>query len=220
VKVAIIHDWLDTWAGGESCLAEILGIFPDAALFALVDFFSPSYRERIGGRFARTSFLQRFPGARARFRHLLPLFPRAIEGLDVASFDLVISNSHAVAKGVKIHADQLHVCYCYSPIRSRYTDGKKSTSAKSFASGKTPRISARQLSPPAQVSSQSWIIATFTAVAGRGRRKQWEADGEVAFMRNSKAWQKPSGCGAIGNTKTTTASRRCVRPCSPEIGSA
>ena len=83
----------------------------------MVDFFPAKLRERIGGRHPKTSFLQRLPGARSHFRRLLPLFPRAIESLDVARFDLVISSSHAVAKGVRTHRDQLHVCYCYSPMR-------------------------------------------------------------------------------------------------------
>lgn len=116
-KIAIVHDWLDTWAGGEQCLAHILALYPQAALFALVDFFPPEFRTRIYGRQARTSFLQRLPGARTRFRHYLPLFPHAIESLDVSDFDLVISSSHAVAKGVRTHRGQLHICYCYSPIR-------------------------------------------------------------------------------------------------------
>jgi len=116
-KIAIVHDWLDTWAGGEQCLAQLLALYPDATLYALVDFFPPELRARIGGRRARTSFLQRLPGARTRFRRYLPLFPRAIESLDVSRFDLVISSSHAVAKGVRTHRRQLHICYCYSPIR-------------------------------------------------------------------------------------------------------
>jgi len=116
-KIALVHDWLSTWAGGEHCLEQILALYPDAELFALVDFLPPALRERIGGRRARTSFLQRLPFARRHFRKFLPLFPRAIESLDVAGFDLVISTSHAVAKGVRTHRGQLHVCYCLSPIR-------------------------------------------------------------------------------------------------------
>ncbi|MDH5265946.1 MAG: glycosyltransferase, partial [Betaproteobacteria bacterium] len=113
----MIHDWLSTWAGGEQCLEQFLALYPDADLHALVDFLPPALRARIGGRHARTSFLQHLPWARRHFRRFLPLFPRAIEGLDVAGYDLVISTSHAVAKGVRTHRGQLHVCYCLSPIR-------------------------------------------------------------------------------------------------------
>jgi glycosyltransferase involved in cell wall biosynthesis len=117
MKVAIVHDWLDTWAGGEQCLEQILLLYPQAELFALVDFLPPVLRERIGGRRARTSFLQHVPLAHRHFRKFLPLFPRAVESLDVAGCDLVISTSHAVAKGVRTHRRQLHVCYCMSPMR-------------------------------------------------------------------------------------------------------
>jgi glycosyltransferase involved in cell wall biosynthesis len=116
-RVAIVHDWLDTWGGGEQVLAELLQMYPDAALLALVDFLSPDDRERLRGRGVRTSFLQRVPGARSSFRLYLPWFPRAIESLDVSEFDLVISSSHAVAKGVRTSSRQLHICYCYTPMR-------------------------------------------------------------------------------------------------------
>lgn len=116
-RVAVVHDWLDTWGGGESVLAEILRAYPQADLHALVDFFPDELRARIGGKRARTTFLQRMPGARRRFRLLLPLFPRAIESFDLAAYDLILSSSHAVAKGVRTLPTQLHICYCHTPMR-------------------------------------------------------------------------------------------------------
>jgi glycosyltransferase involved in cell wall biosynthesis len=116
-RVAVIHDWLDTWGGGESVLAEILRAYPHADLFTLVDFFNDDMRRRLGGKHARTSFLQRIPGVGRRFRALLPLFPRAIESFDLSAYDLVLSSSHAVAKGVRTTKAQLHVCYCHTPMR-------------------------------------------------------------------------------------------------------
>ncbi|MCC7216092.1 MAG: glycosyltransferase [Burkholderiales bacterium] len=116
-RVAIVHDWLDTWGGGENVLAELLRAHPSADLYALVDFLPDALRARIGGRRARTTFLQRVPGARRHFRMLLPLFPRAIESLDVSAYDLVVSDSHAVAKGVRTAPSQLHLCYCHTPMR-------------------------------------------------------------------------------------------------------
>jgi glycosyltransferase involved in cell wall biosynthesis len=115
--VAVVHDWLDTWRGGERVLAEILRIYPDADLFALVDFLPQAEREPLDGKRATTSFLQHIPFARAGFRMLLPLFPRAVESLDVSAYDLVISSSHAVAKGARTRPGQVHVCYCYTPMR-------------------------------------------------------------------------------------------------------
>ncbi len=117
MKIALVHDWLDTWRGGEIVLAEICRMYPDADLYALVDFLGRADREKLAGREAITSFLQRIPFSRTHFRNLLPLFPRAVESLDVAGYDIVISVSHAVAKGVRTHRDQLHICYCLTPMR-------------------------------------------------------------------------------------------------------
>ncbi len=117
VRVALVHDWLDTWRGGERVLSEICALYGDAELFALVDFLPEPDRSRLRGKRAATSFLQRLPFARQSFRRALPLFPRAIESLDVSAFDLVVSSSHAVAKGVRTHRGQLHICYCYTPMR-------------------------------------------------------------------------------------------------------
>jgi glycosyltransferase involved in cell wall biosynthesis len=117
MRVALVHDWLDTWRGGENVLAEIVALYPDADLFALVDFLPDASRPRLGDKRARTSFLQRLPFARTHFRSFLPLMPRAVEAFDLAPYDLVISSSHAVAKGAMTSAAQTHVCYCHSPMR-------------------------------------------------------------------------------------------------------
>jgi glycosyltransferase involved in cell wall biosynthesis len=116
-RIAVVHDWLDTWRGGENVLAEIIRSYPQADLFALVDFLPEAQRSRLLGKRAHTTYLQRIPGARRNFRLLLPLFPRAIESLDVSVYDVVISSSHAVAKGVRTSSTQLHICYCYTPMR-------------------------------------------------------------------------------------------------------
>lgn len=112
-----MHDWLVDFAGAESVLAEILNCFPGADLFALVDHLPHANRARIGGRRARTTFLQSMPGVASRLRYYLPLMPLAIEQLDVTGYDLVISNSHAVAKGVVVSPDALHISYLCSPMR-------------------------------------------------------------------------------------------------------
>src|SRR4030095_4006791 len=117
MRTAIVHDWLDTWGGAELALTELLALFPDADVFTLVDFMAPDDRARLGSRTIHTSFIQRLPFARTAFRRYLPLFPRAIESIDVSPYDLVVSSSHAVAKGVRTTAAQLHICYCYTPMR-------------------------------------------------------------------------------------------------------
>lgn len=116
-KIAVVHDWLDTWRGGENVLAEIIDLYPHADLFALVDWLPDSARAALHGKRAQTTLLQRLPQGRRYYRALLPLFPRAIESLDVSAYDLVISVSHAVAKGIRTHPRQVHVCYCSTPMR-------------------------------------------------------------------------------------------------------
>jgi glycosyltransferase involved in cell wall biosynthesis len=117
VRVAVVHDWLESWRGGERVLAEVLRMYPEADLFALVDFLSDADRKALLGKHATTSFIQKIPFAKNTFRLWLPLFPRAIESLDLSSYDLVISSSHAVAKGVMTHRGQVHICYCFTPMR-------------------------------------------------------------------------------------------------------
>jgi glycosyltransferase involved in cell wall biosynthesis len=117
VRVAIVHDWLVTYAGAERVLEQILLEYPEADLYSLVDFMPEAERRFLGGRPVRTSFLQHVPFARRRYRGYLPLMPLAIEQFDLSAYDLVISSWHAVAKGVITGPDQLHVCYCNSPFR-------------------------------------------------------------------------------------------------------
>jgi glycosyltransferase involved in cell wall biosynthesis len=117
LRVAIVHEWFVTHAGSEKVVEELLKIFPKATLFATVDFLADSERGFLGGRSAKTTFIQHLPGARSHFRNYLPLMPLAIEQLDLSDYDLVISSSHAVAKGVITGPDQLHVCYVHSPMR-------------------------------------------------------------------------------------------------------
>lgn len=117
MKVAIIADWLVSYAGSERVLEQMLVCFPEADLFAVVDFIPDSQRAFLQGKQATTSFIQSLPGARKYYRHYLPLMPLAVEQFDLSDYDLILSSSHAVAKGVIVGPDQLHVSYVHSPIR-------------------------------------------------------------------------------------------------------
>ena len=118
LKVAIVHDWLVTNAGAEKVLSAIINIYPDADIFSLVDFLSDKQRDEVlNGKLATTSFIQKLPLAKKQFRNYLPLFPMAIESLDLSDYDLIISSSWAVAKGVKKSKNQIHICYSHTPIR-------------------------------------------------------------------------------------------------------
>lgn len=116
-KIVIIHDWLTVYGGAERVLEQILACYPEADLYSVVDFLPPDGRGFIRNKPVRTSFVQNLPFARHRYRQYLSLMPLAVEQFDLSAYDLVISSSHAVAKGVLTGPDQLHVCMCYSPMR-------------------------------------------------------------------------------------------------------
>jgi glycosyltransferase involved in cell wall biosynthesis len=115
VKVAIVHDWLVVSGGAEKVLKNIIECFPKADIFSIVDFLED--RDCVKGKPVNTSFIQKMPFARKRYRAYLPLMPIAIEQLDLSAYDLVISSSHAVAKGVLTGPNQIHISYVHSPIR-------------------------------------------------------------------------------------------------------
>ena len=111
MKVAIVHDWFAVYGGAERVLEQIIKCFPQADLYTTVDFIPAAQRDFIQGRPIRTSFLQGIPFISKLYKLCLPLMPTAIERFDLRAYDLVISCSFAVAKGVLTHGDQLHVCY-------------------------------------------------------------------------------------------------------------
>ncbi|WP_254065499.1 MULTISPECIES: glycosyltransferase [unclassified Acidisoma] len=117
MRVAIVHEWLETFAGSESVLEQLLLCFPTAEVFAVVDFMKTEDRAFLQGRKVHTTFIQRLPQARKQFRKYLGLMPLAIEQFDLTGFDLIISSSHAVAKGVITGPDQIHISYVHSPMR-------------------------------------------------------------------------------------------------------
>ena len=118
LKLALVHDWLDTWGGAENVLMDLRGAFPEAPVYTLVDFMDARERALLGPGSITTSTIQRLPGARLHFRRYLPLFSAAIRRFDLSGFDVIVSNSHAVAKFArKATQQQLHICYCHTPMR-------------------------------------------------------------------------------------------------------
>jgi len=118
MKQAIVHDWLDTYAGAERCIESFTNLYPNADLYTLVDFLNEKDRKIIlKGKYAKTSFIQNLPFSKIKFRNYLPLFPLAIEQFDLSDYDVILSSSHAVAKGVLTHSNQLHISYVHTPIR-------------------------------------------------------------------------------------------------------
>lgn len=116
MKVALVHDWLTGMRGGEKCLEVLCELYPDAPVHTLVHN-RGSMSPLIESRRIVTSFIDRLPGKVTKYRSYLPLFPMAMEMMDLTAYDLVLSTSHAVAKNAKVRPGALHICYCHTPMR-------------------------------------------------------------------------------------------------------
>ena len=115
MKIALVHDWLTGMRGGEKVLEALCELYPEADLYTLLHI-KGSVSPTIEGRKVTTTFLQKAPFVEKKYRWYLPLMPRAIESFDLSGYDLVISSSHCVAKGVRT-GNALHICYCHTPMR-------------------------------------------------------------------------------------------------------
>jgi O-antigen biosynthesis alpha-1,3-mannosyltransferase len=116
-KVAVVHDWLVTWGGSERVLEQMLRVYPEADVFAIVEGLDPERRQVLAGRQLTTSFIQRLPGAKRHFWYYAGLMPIAVEQFDLSDYDIVLSSSHAAALGAITGPDQLHIAYLHSPLR-------------------------------------------------------------------------------------------------------
>jgi glycosyltransferase involved in cell wall biosynthesis len=117
MRVAIVHDWLPLYGGAERVLEQMLNVFPDANLFSMIDAIPQGERGFLQDKPVQTSFVQKLPKAKTKYRGYLPLMPLAVEQFDLRGYEVIISSSYAVAKGVLTGPSQLHICYCHSPVR-------------------------------------------------------------------------------------------------------
>jgi len=118
LKTAIVHEWFVNYMGSEKVVESFCNILPDADVFSLVDFLNDDLRQKIlKGKKANTSIIQKLPFAEKHHRLYLGLFPFAIEQLDISDYNVILSSSHAVAKGVLSNSNQLHISYVHTPIR-------------------------------------------------------------------------------------------------------
>lgn len=116
MRVAIVHHWYVTTGGGERVAEALASLYPQADLFALIA--DPArVPSSLAGRRLTTSFLDRLPFARRAHRHFLPLYPLAVEQLDLTGYDLVLTSDSGPMKGVIVSPSAVHVCYCHSPMR-------------------------------------------------------------------------------------------------------
>jgi glycosyltransferase involved in cell wall biosynthesis len=116
LKVALVHDWLTGMRGGEKVLEIFCELFPEAPIYTLL-YNSGSVSQKIAAHDIHTAFIDRLPLKRTKYRHYLPLFPTAIEQFDFKGYDLILSTSHCVAKGIITPPDALHISYVHTPMR-------------------------------------------------------------------------------------------------------
>ncbi len=116
LRVALVHDWLTGMRGGEKCLEIFCEIFPQADLFTLLHV-KGSVSPIIENHRIRTTWAQHLPGVEKKYRHYLPFFPLAVRNIDLRGYDLVLSSSHCVAKGVRVYPPTVHISYVFTPIR-------------------------------------------------------------------------------------------------------
>jgi len=169
VKVALVHDWLTGMRGGEKVLLALARMFPGAPIFTLVHLPGSVHRE-IEERAITTTFVQRLPGVEKRYRYYLPLFPAAAATLDLSGFDLVVSSSHCVVKGVAVRKDAVHVCYCHTPMRyvwDRYDDY--------FGKGRIPALARLPVSLMAK-ALRAWDVRTAPRVHAFAANSAFVAD--------------------------------------------
>jgi glycosyltransferase involved in cell wall biosynthesis len=117
VSIGVVMDWLVTYAGAEKVVEEFIKVYPGVELYSIVDFLSDESRQKFNNKKTNTTFIQNLPKAKKIYQKYLPLMPAAVEQLDVSKHNIILSSSHAVAKGVLTGPDQLHISYVHSPIR-------------------------------------------------------------------------------------------------------
>jgi glycosyltransferase involved in cell wall biosynthesis len=117
MKVALVQDWLTELGGAEKVFKQMYNLYPDADIYTLVYNKNVLHEMGIPESKVTASFIQNLPFAKKKYRNYLPLFSMAIETFDLSQYDLVISSSYCVAKGVLTNSNQKHICYCHSPVR-------------------------------------------------------------------------------------------------------
>lgn len=183
LRIALAHDWLTGMRGGEAVLERICLRYPKADLLTL--FYHPgSVSATLSQRRIITSFLDKIPGARDRYRHLLPLFPAAVEALDARPYDLIVSTSHCAIKALRVRPDARHVCYVHTPMRYIYEQfddyfgpGRASPAVRAAMTVARPAL---RRWDAATAPRPSTLIANSQHVRKRIQR-HWQRDAAVIY---------------------------------------
>lgn len=183
LKVAIVHYWFVNRRGGERVVEALCELFPQAELFALVA--DPqSLGPKLRGHKLTTSFLQKIPASRRMHRHLLPLYPLAVEQFDLRGYDVVISSESGPAKGVITDPETCHICYCHTPMRyvwdsyHQYKDASGLGAVRKLAFGLTAHYT--RMWDQASAARVDFFAANSENVARR-IRKFYRRESEVIY---------------------------------------
>jgi glycosyltransferase involved in cell wall biosynthesis len=158
LRVALVHDWLTGMRGGEKCLEIFCEIFPQADLYTLLHI-KGSVSPIIESHRIRTTWAQYLPGVEKKYRQYLPLFPLAIRSIDLRGYDLVLSSSHCVAKGVHVSPPTVHISYVFTPIRYVW-DMYDIYFGKDSSAG----LLVRMVMPPLAAMLRRWDVRTSRGV--------------------------------------------------------
>ncbi|RPI72394.1 MAG: glycosyltransferase family 4 protein, partial [Ignavibacteriales bacterium] len=186
MKTAIVHEWFAGYAGSERVVESFTNIWPDADVFTLADLLTEEERKIVlKSKPPITSFIQKMPFAKTKHRWYLPLFPFAIERFDFSGYDLIISSSHAVTKGLRKNPDQLHISYCHSPMRYAWDNAELylnqaniSKGVKGFAARAT--INYLRKWDLKTASRPDYLIANSKFIAGKIKRI-YNRDSDVIY---------------------------------------
>jgi glycosyltransferase involved in cell wall biosynthesis len=210
-RIALVHDWLDTWGGSEAVLVELARAFPDSDVYTLVDFLAADERARIDAARIVTSPLARAPGARRWFRYAAVLWPSLIQRFDLSRYDAIVSDSHAIAKGPRKRPGQTHVCYCHTPARFAWT--MESTYTELSAAGSPTR---RVLTQRALARFRAWDLCAAAQVDRFVANSQHIAQAiERCYGRSANVVHPPvdverfmrAGDASVGGSYYVTVSR-------------
>ena len=176
LKIAIVHEWFTDYAGSERVVESFTNIWPEANVFTLVDFLTEDERKIVlKSKTSKTSFIQKLPFAKTKHRRYLPLCPFAIERFDFSEYDLIISSSHAVTKGLRKNKNQLHISYCHSPMRYAWDNTELYLSEANISKG-LKGFAARSIINYLRkwdlktASRPDYLIANSKFIAGKIRR--------------------------------------------------
>ncbi|MFZ6053170.1 glycosyltransferase [Halocola ammonii] len=210
LKVAIIHDWFVVKGGAEQVFRQIHSCFPNADIYALFNNLTPDLQQQlVNGKEIKVTYLQKLPFVRKHHRYFFPLFKSAIESLDLSEYDLIISSSHAVAKGVKINKNQKHLCYCHTPVRyawdlrKEYLEHVQHKGIRQLANWQLDKLRNWDLDSASRVTS---FAANSEYVSDR-IRKNYQREAKVVYPPIDTEFFTPNGTAVEERSQYLVVSR-------------